>query len=128
MSERRPLQIVIVTAFIFLLAAAVRARENWTALTLGVGAIPLVVEVSGYYYGILAAFAFLWPRYPVTGVGLTATALLSNVVLGAWSADDDRYTAISAAIVILVPVVLASVAFRRQTTAEDSPPASSTIT
>ena len=114
--QRRIIYVVVLAAFSALLAVAVRGRDDWLALTLGIGAITFFGEVSSYYYGILLGLAFLWPRYQIAGVGLAFTAFLSNIVLVPWSADDDRYTVISVAILLLVSVVTATVALRRRGT------------
>jgi hypothetical protein len=110
--ERRALQMLLVTGFMVLLAFAVAGRDDWIALTLGVAAIPILVELSNYYYGVLLALAFLWPLRPIAGIGLAATAVLSNVVLGLWAFEDDRYTAISIVVLLLVTYVAAAFARR----------------
>jgi hypothetical protein len=109
--DRRFLQYALVSGFLVLLALAVRGRDDWIALTLGVAAIPNLLELSNYYYGILMAFAFVWPLQPIAGVSLAATALLSNLVLGVWTAEDDRYTAISVVVLLLVVCVAAAFAW-----------------
>ena len=113
LQERRPLQLLLVAAFMVLLTFSVAGRDDWVALTLGVAAIPVLVELSNYYYGILLTLAFLWPLRPIAGIGLAATALLSNVVLGLLAFEDDRYTVIS--IVVLLLVTSMAVAFARRT-------------
>jgi hypothetical protein len=113
--QRRVFQIAIVGAFLILLTAAVRGRDDWVALTLGVAAIPFLVELSNYYYGILLALAFLWPPSQLAGVGLAITALSSNVVLALLSGEDDRYTAMSVVVLLFVAAVAA--AFARRPTA-----------
>ena len=70
-------------------------------------AFPLLVGL------ILLALAFLWPLRPVAGIGLATTAVLSNVVLGLWAFEDDRYTVISVAVLLLVTYI--AVAFARRT-------------
>lgn len=110
--ERRALQMLLVTAFMVLLAVSVAGRDDWIALTLGVAAIPIFVELSNYYYGVLLTLAFLWPLRPIAGIGLAATAVLSNVVLGLWAFEDDRYTVISIVVLLLVTYIAAAFARR----------------
>jgi hypothetical protein len=74
--------------------------------------------LSNYYYGILLAMAFLWPLRPVAGIGLAATAVVSNVVLGLVEFEDDRYVLISIAVLLLVTYIAA--AFARRTAAENT--------
>jgi hypothetical protein len=50
----------------------------------------------------------------VAGIGLAATAVVSNVVLGLWRFEDDRYTVISVAVLLLVTYIPG--AFARQST------------
>jgi hypothetical protein len=111
--ERRALQILLVGAFMVLLAFSAAGRDDWIALTLGVAAIPVFVELSNYYYGILLALAFLWPIRPAAGIGLAATAVVSHVVLGLSGFEDDRYTVISVAVLIMVTYI--AIAFARRT-------------
>jgi hypothetical protein len=99
-----------------LLAFSIAGRDDWIALTLGVAAIPVLVELSNYYYGVLLALAFLWPLRPTTGIGLAATAVVSNVVLGLWTLEDDRYTVISVVVVLLVTYIAAAFARRNPLT------------
>lgn len=116
LQERRPLQFLLVAAFMVLLAFSIAGRDDWIALTLGVAAIPVLVELSNYYYGVLLALAFLWPLRPTTGIGLAATAVVSNVVLGLWTLEDDRYTVISVVVVLLVTYIAAAFARRNPLT------------
>ena len=116
---RRFLYLAAVAAFVVLLTLAVRGRDDWVALTLGIGAIPILAELSSYYYGILLGLAFVWPRNPVAGVGLALTACLSNLVLVVWSANDDRYLAISVFVIVMVTSILLAAARRERTPVEE---------
>jgi len=111
--ERRIVYYVVVAAFLVLLAAACRGQEDWIVLTLGIGAIPFFVDLTSYYYGILLAFAFLWPRDPLAGPWLSLSAMLTCLIPAVFRADDDRYVAISLVIVLLV-VVITIDAWRRR--------------
>jgi hypothetical protein len=112
LQNRRAIHVALVGAFLVLLALAVRGQPDWVALTLGIGAIPFLLEMSNYYYGILLGLAVLWPHVHLAGIGLVSIALLSNLVLVFWRADDDRFTVMSLAIVLLVTVVTARFARR----------------
>ena len=102
----------MVAAFLALLAAACRGQEDWVALTLGIGAIPFFLDLTSYYYGILLAFAFLWPRDKLAGVWLSLCAMLTGLIPAVLTADDDRHVAISLVILLLVVAVTVS-AWRR---------------
>ena len=68
--ERRVLYWALVAAYVVLLALAVRREDDWVALVLGVGAIPILSDMASYYFSVLLAFALLWRRLPVAGIGL----------------------------------------------------------
>lgn len=112
--QRYPLYIALVLGFGVLLARAVDRREDWIALVMGIGAIPVLTELTSYYYVMLLAFAFLWPRYPSAGIGLTLTALLTTLAPALLRAEDDRYTLISACIVVFVLAVTYAVGRRER--------------
>jgi hypothetical protein len=112
--ERRLVYLALVAGFVLLLGLAVRRAEDWVALLLGVGAIPIFTELTCYYYCILLASGFLWPRFQAAGVGLAATSLMSLLVTVAIRADDDRFTLISLFIVLFVIGVTFAVARGRR--------------
>jgi hypothetical protein len=101
-SERRVVYWMLVVAFVVLLAAAVRGEQQWVALVLGIGLIPIATDITCYYYGILLAYAFLWPRHQWIGVALLALSTFSCGVVGVFSAEDVRYAAISLGVVVFV--------------------------
>ena len=102
LGERRWLQIVIVGIFLALLAAAVRDREPWIALVMGLGTIPVLTNLTCYYSGFMMGFAALWLLNPLTGVALSALSLVTALIPALIPADDDRYTAVSLVIVLYV--------------------------
>jgi hypothetical protein len=108
--ERKPLFWAVVAAFVVLLGAAVRDRPDWEALVLGIGAIPILTEVSSYYYSVLLCCALLWQSYKNAGVLLAATAFLSAITPAVLTFDDERYTAISAVCVVFVVATTAALA------------------
>jgi len=110
--ERFWLYAALVAVYLALLARATAGQPLWTALILGLGAIPFLTNLTCYYYGFLLIFAALWPRYPAAGIGLTAAAALTCLTPAIVSQDDDRYMAISLIIVVYVIGVTAWLAFR----------------
>jgi hypothetical protein len=114
--ERYILYVVLVLGFVVLLARAVDRREDWLALVMGIGAIPILTQLTSYYYVVLLGCAFLWPRHPIAGIGLTLTALLSVLAPALLTAEDDRYTLISAGVVLFVAVLTFAVGRRRDRT------------
>jgi len=100
--QRRILYYIVVAGFLALLAAACRGQADWVALTLAVGAIPFFVDLTSYYYGILLAFAFLWPRDWLAGPLLSLCAALTCLAPAVFAADDDRHVAISLIILVFI--------------------------
>jgi hypothetical protein len=111
--QRRAIYLAVVALFVLLLTKAVLARSmtTWTTLVACVGLIPVLLQLSGYYYGVLLAYGLLWPQRKAIGVGLgvltTATCLVPLVI----AHEDDRYAAIS--IAVLCFVFHATVSLRR---------------
>ena len=62
--ERFWLYVALVAVYLAILARATAGQPLWTALILGLGAIPFFTNLTCYYYGFLLIFAALWPRYP----------------------------------------------------------------
>jgi hypothetical protein len=102
--ERQVLFWTIVVAFVAILARAVRDQDDWVALALGTGLIPLTTELTSYYYSVLLVFGFLWLRDRWIGVGLCLVAAATGLVAAALTTEmeDDIYAVISAVIVLFV--------------------------
>ena len=109
--ERRVLYWALVAAYVVLLALAVRREDDWVALVLGVGAIPVLSDMASYYFSVLLAFALLWRRLPVAGIGLAFTAFLTAIMPAVLEFDDERYTAISVVYLLFIVGVTAAIAF-----------------
>src|SRR5262249_17329814 len=77
--KRKPLFWAIAAAFLALFAAAVRKAADDEAMILGLAILPVVLTLSNYYYSVLLAFAFLWPRNRGIGVALVALAALTTL-------------------------------------------------
>jgi hypothetical protein len=108
--ERRPLFLAVLAGFLALLAWAAAPEPDWAALVLGVGLIPFAAELTCYYYTFMLAYAFLWPRRPLVGVGLCLVAAVSCFMpkIAWW--EDARFFNIS--VDVLVFVVAATVLYR----------------
>lgn len=101
-AERRWLYAGLVAAFALLLALAVRGRPMWVAAVLGVGLIPVVAELTCYYYSVLLAYGLLWSDEDWTGAALAVLSAVTCVIPAVTSWDDVRYTAMSAAVLTFV--------------------------
>src|SRR5262249_52463825 len=89
--ERSWLFALLVLGYAALLARAASKQEDWAALALGVGMIPVATELTCYYYSFLLLFGVLWRRREPVGVGLLALAALTCAVTGIWYWIDDQY-------------------------------------
>jgi hypothetical protein len=92
----RPLQAILILAFVGLLAVASWGRPSWVAAVLGAGLLPILFQQGNYYYGLLAAFALAFELAPAVGLGLAALAWSSDLAGQLWSAWDIRAAALSA--------------------------------
>lgn len=109
--ERRLYYWLVAVAFLALLSKSVQGQPEWVSLILGIGTIPMFTNVTCYYYGILLAYGFLWPRRPSVGVALCALAAYTCLVAALLPSDEDRYVAISAGIVVFTFAATAAVAW-----------------
>ena len=109
--DRRVLYWAVVLVFLALLAAAVRNQPYWIALVLGVGLIPMVADITCYYYGILLVYGFLTDRYPWIGAGLLGLSAFTLMAAPLADTEEVRYTVISLGIVLYVFTVTAAVAW-----------------
>jgi hypothetical protein len=113
-AERRVIYWALVAAFVVLLGAAVKREEDWVALVLGVGAIPILSDLASYYLCVMLAFALLWRRLPSAGIWLTVTLFLTAIIPALFDLDDERYTAISVVYVVFIVTVTGMLALRQR--------------
>jgi hypothetical protein len=100
--ERQVLYWVLVLVFVAGLARAVRDQDDWVALAIGVGLIPIATELTSYYYSVLLIAGFLWTRDRWIGVGLCLVSACTGVIAAGFRMEDDIHAAISASIVLFV--------------------------
>jgi hypothetical protein len=89
---RRPLYLALAAAFCLGIGFAIRGQPSWVAGVLGVGLIPVLLELGSYYYGVLLLFAALQLRHPGAGAALMALAA-ATWCLGEWGDQPDRLVA-----------------------------------
>jgi len=111
-AARRPFFVVLAGLYLALLVVALRRQPDWVAGVLGIGMLPVLLGLTSYYYGVLLAFACLWPQRPELGVALLLLA--TSWWTGIWPGQDlDRETArTSFAILLLVVFVTLRLAQR----------------
>jgi len=101
MNERRPVQWVLLAAFIVVLGRSVRRQDDWTALVLGIGLIPFATQLTTYYYAILLGYGLLVTRSHLAGAMLCLAAAITLVLPPLLPVPDDLYAAFSLVIVLL---------------------------
>jgi hypothetical protein len=91
-------------AFLALLAAAVARQEHWVAMVLGCGLVLVATELTCYYFSLLLALGFLWPRIPWAGWALSLASVESLVIpnVRPFNWDDDSFVFTSGVWLILV--------------------------
>jgi hypothetical protein len=111
---RRPLFFAIALLHLALLVLALRHQPYWVAGVLGIGAVPVLLELGSYYFGFLLLFACLGSRWKEIDVALLALAAFSWWV-GTWGGPDRDVVVArtSLAIVTFVMGVTARVALAR---------------
>ena len=110
---RRPVFVACVLGFVVLLAAAVRREEDWSATVLALGLVPIALELTGYYWSVLVAYALLWERRPWIGPALCALSASGWWIAGFGTppdetAFDEVFTWISLATVVFVVLATAA--------------------
>ena len=88
-----------VGGFALLLALAVRREADWSASVLALGLVPVALELTCYYWALLAAYALLWERHPWVGVALCALSAAGWWIAGRWLFYDEIFPWISLATV-----------------------------
>ena len=115
-AKRQPLLSLLFLAFLPLLAWAVRDEQDWVALALGIGLIPIGLFVASYYLAFLLGFGLLHRRYgDVVGLLLCLLSVATHFGDWLWRARiemDTRFAWNSLATVLTV-IVLTIVAGRR---------------
>jgi hypothetical protein len=104
-AARRPVFLACLAVFLVLLAAAVRRAGDWEATVLALGLVPIALELTGYYWSLLAAYALLWERRPWIGAALCALSAAGWAVAGLLPGEeryDEVFTWISLATVAFV--------------------------
>jgi hypothetical protein len=99
-------------AFLLLFTMAVRRAPDWTAAILGVGLMPILLKLSGYYYSGWLVYAALWPVSAGSGLALAAFVWATNVIPQIWPGADEMYAWLSLAAVILAAGITGAFAWR----------------
>lgn len=99
---RRPLFYAAVAAFVGLLAAGVAQQPTWVAVVLAAGLVPVALELTSYYWALLAVFGLLSLRYPPVGVALCGLSALGWLLASRLGFYDRIFPWISVATAIFV--------------------------
>jgi hypothetical protein len=106
-ASRRPLLLLIAAGYLVLLTFAVRRQPDWVGAVLGIGIIPVLGELGCYYYGMLLAFACLWPLCEEVGVVLLLYSSASY-----WGASNMHAETFSVQTSLLILLLVGFVALR----------------
>jgi hypothetical protein len=98
---------LIAAGYLALFAFAVRRQPDWVGAVLGIGLIPVLGELGGYYYGMLLALACLWPLREEVGVVLLLYASASY-----WGASELSVETLSAQTSLMILLLVGFVALR----------------
>jgi len=110
LESRRPLSYAIVAGFVLLFWRFARRAEPWAVVAAGVLLLPFMTTLASYYYSTLLLVGLFWPRDRLVGVGLAALTALTAVLPPLLEQRDDRYTVISAALVVFAFVAVVRLA------------------
>jgi hypothetical protein len=111
--QSKPVLIAIIVLFCFMLARAGDRSEDWEAACLGAGLIVIAVELTCYYYGFLLTYGLLWERRKLPGT-LAAALAAATCALSEIPWNDDHFTAMSLACVVVVVAVTAQAAYGKR--------------
>ena len=96
---------LILCAFFYFFWMAVRQSTDWEAAAFGFILIPLLTELTCYYYSFVVAGAMLASRRPRIGIGMMVTTLAWLVAEFYWDWFDVKYTYESVVAVLLCAYV-----------------------
>ncbi len=99
-------------AFLLLLALAVRRVPDWTATILGMGLMPILLKLSGYYYSGWLVYAALWPVSAASGFALASFVWATNVIPQVWPGADESFAWLSLAAAVLAVGITGAFAWR----------------
>jgi hypothetical protein len=112
--SRRALFFLLLAGYLALLAWAIDRQPDWVAAVLGIGVVPIALELGSYYYGFLLVFACLAVRREPVGV-LAMLLAAASWSFGTWGGPgrDGVIAAIAASIVLFVYTVTIVMGTRR---------------
>ena len=86
---------VLAIGFGVLIARAAARQPTWVGAALGVAWIPVAVELTGYYWAVLAALALLSVRHAAMAAALCALSAASWAVASVWHWTDEIHVWLS---------------------------------
>ena len=93
--RRQPIFWAAVLLIVVLLGLAVQRSDDWVALVLGVTLIPVGLQLTCYYYGILLVFGFLSGSNRWIGLSLLLLSAVSGLAPALLDFSDDVYAFLS---------------------------------
>ena len=113
------LRALLFAAYVSLLGLAASRHPDWVAAVLGVGLIPVTLDLSSYYLAGLLAFAALWTRREGIGVALLLLSATSWLAPG-----PAMFQYFSSAILVFVFVAILLMLRARPEDRDDAMPGS----
>ena len=111
-------------SFLLLLGLAVRRVPDWTAAALGMGLMPVLLKLSGYYYSGWVLYAVLWPVSAGSGFALAAFTWATNAIPQIWPGSDEKHAWLSLAATVFAAGIALAFAWRgRSQESPAAPPA-----
>jgi len=96
-AERWWIFAAIAAIYLSLLVRALPQHDDWVALALGTGAIPIATQLTCYYHTALLGLALLWVRREMAGVAMCALAAVSQGIGYAMPLSDEPFVWMSVA-------------------------------
>ncbi|MCG8553691.1 MAG: discoidin domain-containing protein [Proteobacteria bacterium] len=119
-AARKPLLLLLIASVLFMVAIAVEREKDWVAACVGAGLIPVMAELTCYYYGFLLAYGLLWKRHKLPAIVACAMSMLTCMAPTFWPWTDDHFTAMGMIVsfgIFLVSSYLAYSAYSDRRTA-----------
>jgi hypothetical protein len=100
--KRRPVFLVLVAAFILLLARAVWRRPDWESALLSMGLVAIAGQPANYYLSFFLGLGLFYDRYPWVAGAMCAYAAVGWLMVPLMPEKGPRYIWLSALTLVLV--------------------------
>jgi hypothetical protein len=119
-AARRAWLVAIAALYLVLLARALPAQSDWSAVALGTGAIPVLTQLTGYYHVVLIGLALLHARWPWVGAAMALLAAATQAIYALLPYSDVPFLGMSAVELLTILAITAALGGSRAGSAETS--------